>query len=188
MKLLTAPETSEWLKNVGQVEDPHGRAEVDPPDYHLQFYAPHKFSVIGAFVRVFMENLTAGEEVLIQITDSDSFSLHGAERHVMERFWSPNGRFCNLDDKPGCVLDQSEIETAVTLFALTSCFGWKCYLYGNRDQVILFNWEGDVWDVWTASEYKMLAVRELVSEFQRSAAEQRSKSDDELPFAIIPED
>ena len=186
MKLLTAAETSEWLKSVGQVEDPHGRAEVDPPDHHLQFYAPHKYSVIEAFVRVFMENFTAGEEVLLQITDY--FPFVGAERYVIERLWSPDGKVYNLDDKPGCVLDKCETETAVALFALTSCFGWKCYLYGNRDQVILFNWEGDVWDVWTASEYKMLAIRELVDSFQCSAAEQRSKSLDQLPFAIIPED
>jgi hypothetical protein len=63
----------------------------------------------------------------------------------------------------GCLFAFEEKSKAIGLFSLFTSFRWQSYLYGEPDQTVLFNWEGDILDTWTSAGFRHKAIDELAS-------------------------
>ena len=171
MEWLAAREATLWLRKHGQVEAPHHASFMNPPEHHSQFYAPVKYSVIEAFVRIFTEEIIVDGEMLLQVADCSPFTP--AEEYLMGCLWKFQAGESFPSAGSACLLGSDEKAAATGLFSITSCFRWKAYLYGPRDQIVLFNWEGDIWDTWTSSAKKAAEIARLVEGFE---------------FKIVPEE
>lgn len=164
MKCLTPNEVSSWLAEKRQIEDPH-HAHLDDIKHllHSQFEAPTKYSVVEAFVRHFLNELVIEGDVLIQFVDS--YPIHDHKRHVIESIRKMAGEDRHIEEAPGFLFCGEDRELANTLFSLMTCFQWQCNLYGDHDQLTMFNWEGEIFDVWTSSELKMKELKAIVQVF-----------------------
>ena len=137
---------------------------MNPPEHHTQFYAPTRYSVIEAFVRRFVTDMVGEGDILIQVVDWSPFTP--AQEYLVGRLWSPEAAGSCPSDGSACHLNSNETAAATALFSLTSCFGFQSYLYGTRDQVVLFNWESEIWDTWTSSFSKAKDILQLIEQFQ----------------------
>jgi hypothetical protein len=164
MEWLTPREATLWIRKHGQVEAPHHDSFMNPPEHHTQFYAPREYGETESFVRQFLEEIVVEGDVLIQLADSMPFTPAG--EYFMGHLWKlEDGETCPSDGS-GCVLHSDEFGAATGLFSLTSCLHWQAYLYGARDQIVLFNWEGAIWDTWTSSASKAQEILKLVEEYE----------------------
>ena len=63
-------------------------------------------------------------------------------------------------------IDERRVLSGCVIFALTTCFKWKCYAYGTQARMTLYNWEGEIFDFWTNSETKKEQFRSIMQEFK----------------------
>jgi hypothetical protein len=164
MKCLTKDEVSQWLNRTGQIEDPHQNPHEAISLLHAQFYAPKDYPVIEAFTSAFLENVVSEGDLLFQTTDFDLF--RDGHKFTFEAFWNYAGESRPIYEAPGCKLPFEERERAVALFSFSVGFRWRSYLYGSHDCIALFNWEGDIFDVWTSSPEKMERTKMMVQGFE----------------------
>ena len=82
----------------------------------------------------------------------------------------------HLSGAPGFLFSEKEWLDAVTLFSFSASCMWKCYLWGEREQLTLFNWEGEIFDVWPGSEKGRKALLELLKNFNLKRIIRRSKN------------
>lgn len=161
MKLLTQNQVAKWCKDVGQIEDPY-TGSVAPP-FRGQFRAPLTYRQVECFVRCMLCDIVFGNEVLIVLMDMapatrsqeiiySALRCSFAEQHATA-------------DTPGYLLSRENIEYGVALFSISVCFGWKSYLYGRQDQVILYNWEGDILDFWTEAKERYAQAEDVFRNF-----------------------
>lgn len=161
IQFLTSPEISQWLKNVGQVEDPH-TGETQPP-FVAMFYSPVGHIPNECFARVFLAEIIREGEILIHITDFGH--SNDASDFVFQSIWLADGESRSFYDVPACKIPQSDWEKAIAIFSLTASFGWKAYLYGARDQTTLYNWEGEIFDVWTSNSKHLESLARILHGF-----------------------
>jgi hypothetical protein len=147
MECLTKAEIAKWINIRGALQDPYsGESE---PEFRVKSSAPSTYFAIEYFVRAIMREIFTEGELLVEITDRspseesrdfvfDSIGSNFTDEFTIERF-------------PGFSLEHNESERAVALFSVVTCFKWKCYLYGSNHQLVLHNWEGDIFDFWTSS-------------------------------------
>jgi hypothetical protein len=171
MEWLIPREASLWIQKHHQIEAPHHASLMNPPEHHAQFYAPTKYSTIEAFVRGFVAEIIGEGDILLQIVDWSPFTP--AEEYLIGRLWNPREAGSCPSDGSACQFNSNETAAATALFSLTSCFGFKSYLYGARDQIVLFNWESEIWDTWTSSSSKAKEILQLIVQFK---------------FEFVPED
>jgi len=161
MRCLTPQEISDWVRKVGQIEDPqHGESE---PTFRIVFNAPKNYPACECFVRCFVEQVVAGGELLVVVFDSEP--SQPCQEFVCQAMRLAVGETRLIREAPGFQTNFEEREKAVALFTLMSCFRWKCFLYGDHDQITLYNWEGEIFDVWTCSEAKQKQVFEIIQNF-----------------------
>ena len=84
-----------------------------------------------------------------------------------------------LIDAPGHALSFREKDIGISLFSLSASFGWSPYLYSPRENSILHNWEGDVFDFWTNSEETFTEMKRILHEFELSETGQNGEQDGE---------
>jgi hypothetical protein len=161
MTCLDKDEVRQWLSTAGQIEDPHSGPVA--PTFALQVYAPQTYAAIECFLRCFIQDLATGSHLLLVAIDCEP--SEESQRFVHETIRRSTGEQRSVGDAPGYRADDNESEKLVALFSLMSCFGWKCYLYADRDQVVLYNWEGEIFDFWTSSKAKHGAFMEMVKTF-----------------------
>jgi hypothetical protein len=150
LKCLTKRERSQWLLKRGHVEDPAHAHESDEPRFRLEFYAPEKYGSIQTFAWRLMEAVGVTGEILFYIEDTD---LCMAEQEfVFSSLWKNMGERRHFLETPACTGTLEDAEVLAGLFALSAAFSWRSYLYGDKDQTCLFNWEGEICNIWTGSE------------------------------------
>jgi hypothetical protein len=164
MKCLTSTEISDWLKKVGQIEDPHHSTEIDTSLLHAQFYVPAKFAVVECFADRFLEEVVSEGDILFQCVDC--FPFEGAHKLAFDAFWKAAGEERSFEETPGCIIPFQEREWASLLFSLAYGFNWQCYLYASRDALMLYNWEGEIFDIWSRNPTKMEQSQELIHSFE----------------------
>jgi hypothetical protein len=161
MNCLSAQEISTWLRENCQIEDPYlGESQ---PTFRVQCEAPGPFSALQAFVSVILNQIATHGGVLIQATDS--FSAEEGPGLVIESIRRHAGEERPLEGAPGFLFGRSEIQYAVTIFALLAAFKWKSYAYAEHDQITLYNWEGEIFDLWTASAAKREEFKSVLKNF-----------------------
>jgi hypothetical protein len=161
MNTLEPQEISSWLQRVGQNEDPAlDESNSRPP---ITVSTPTSYSACECFVRCFIEQVVEQGELLVVIKDwqpsqpSQDF-IHSAIRLSFEDTRP-------IDEAPGYSFKYSEREMAVAIFTLTCCFKWKCYLYADHGELVLYNWEGEIFDVWASSKSKRDEIRFMTHNF-----------------------
>jgi hypothetical protein len=163
MKCLTPVEISVWLRNTGQVADPRSKGKKSA--YHITFNAPpdYNYQAFESYWECIIGQVVMTGDLLIVVADADPSLpcqdfIHDAIRKTA------NERRSVLE-APGYSIDYNEREKAIALLSLSSCFGWKCYLYANHDQTAFLNWEGKIFDFWTDSESKKDTVEQIMQNF-----------------------
>jgi len=167
MKCLTPSEVDKWLSRHGH----NSKADAVPV---ISFHAPTKFSVLEAFVECILRDIFIQGEVLLMVDDTDR--ERNGHLRVIKALRKLAGEKRTLDKSPVFLFAKDEWEHAVMLFSLNACFYWKCYVWGDRDQLTLFNWEGEIFDVWAGNEKGRKAVLELLKGFKLKRIIRRSKS------------
>jgi len=167
MKCLTPQEIDQWLSR-------HGHESKSDKMPVISFYAPAKFSALEAFVECVLRDVFCHGEVLLLVHDTD---LERA-RHlrVIEALRNMANERRPLSKSPGFLFAEDEWEHAVTLFSLNANFYWKCYLWGEREQLTLFNWEGEIFDLWPGNEKGRKTALELLKTFKLKKIIRRSKT------------
>ena len=166
MRCVTPREISRWLETANQFEDPYlGESE---PRLRLQFHCPDRYKSVEHFAHVFAEDIVATGDLLVVISDSEpsepsQIAIIDAIRHSI-------GESRPIRDAPGFIVERKELEKAIGLFALTSCFMWKSYLYTDHDRIVLYNWEGEIWDFWTDSESSYNLMAEMIKHWELKIA------------------
>jgi hypothetical protein len=161
-KCLTSEEASRWLQDRGQIEDPYtGEYE---PEFHLIFEAPGSYGQTDAFVEWFLKEVALADPVLLVVTDSNQFG-HPSQDVIYDALRCSLGETRPFDDAPAYLIPLAEQDFAVALFSLATTFGWKCFLYGGHDHLALYNWEGEIFDLWTSSSQVLEAVRTMINQF-----------------------
>jgi len=161
VEFLSGVEISDWLASVGQIEDPY-TGDREPP-IRIQFDAPRHYRHIEAFIRCFLSEVATSDKLLIVLTDSEP--AEESQRFVHQCLRICEGEKRPVEVVPGILLSGEEAEKAIALFTLFSSFGWKGYLYSTRDQIVLYNWEGEIFDFWTSSEQKMNELMRIIRNF-----------------------
>ena len=162
MRCLDNKAITDWLDSRSLSEDPYHRGSSH--EFYLQFYTPNDHSTFDAFVRHYYDRIISDLDSLIHMTDwslyqkSDMITVSGIR--------SSSGEDRMLIDAPGHVLPHAEMEIGVTLFGLSTSFGWSSYLYSQRHRSTLFNWEGDILDFWTDSEDRFSEMRLMIKQFE----------------------
>ena len=164
MKILSSENISKWLSNVGQIEDPHYAHEDDQPRFHIQFYAPKQHREIEFFVRRFLNEIVIEGDLLFQFIDWSPYDESVA--FIIETVWDAIGNTRQIKEAPGCSFPWEERERAIALFSIATSFGWQCYIYSTQHQLILFNWEGEIFDAWTCSPEKLDQIRQLIGHLE----------------------
>ncbi|MGZ8901009.1 MAG: hypothetical protein ACXW3Z_13015 [Limisphaerales bacterium] len=161
LKCLTRREQSQWLNNRGHVEDPFHAHESDEPKFRLRFYTPEKYSRLQTFAWHFIEEVCGKDEILFSIEDTD---LNRTEQDfVFSSLWKNLREKRSFLKTPACVGSVNDAEIMAGFFGLSAAFSWRTYLYGSEDQISLFNWEGEICDIWTASKTKRDLTRKMIS-------------------------
>lgn len=166
MRCLTAREIKQWLRQHGH----GGKSDIIPA---ISFYAPNHFGSVECFVECVLREIFVRGEVLLLVTDTDL----GRYRHlrIVDGLRCLAGEKRSLEKAPGFLFSETEWQDAVTLFAFAASCMWQCYLWGERDQLTLFNWEGEIFDVWPGSKTGKKATLELIKNFKLKKILRRAK-------------
>lgn len=162
MRILTPEQITNWISLHNQIEDPYLGEEQ--PLFRIQCYAPRNYTAIESFVEVFCDQIITSGDLLCHITDdsptkpSRNIVLDDIRKNLYET--RP------LQDAPGLLAERNEMWNIIAIFSLICCFEWKGYLYGCHNQLILYNWEGEIFDIWTNSEIKHNEILDVVKSFQ----------------------
>lgn len=167
MKCLTSREVEKWLRRHGH----DSKTDVMPP---ISFHAPFEFGPVEGVVETVLKDVFVRGEVLLLIADTGLGSYH--HLRVVEGLRRLAGEKRSLEKAPGFLFAETEWLDAVTLFSFTASCMWQCYLWGEREQLTLFNWEGEVFDVWPGSDQGRKAVLELLKNYKLKRFVRRSKS------------
>ena len=166
MKCLTPQEISEWIRQTGQVEDPHHATEDMPSLLHVQFYSPSEYSRIESFVTTFLTEIVLDGDLLFQVVDW--YPFEDCKQFTTAALWQAFGEMRQMGEVTGCLIPSQHWARAIALFSIMTGFRWQCYLYGSRDQTILYNREGDILDAWTSSSEKMDSIHSLIQRYKFS--------------------
>jgi hypothetical protein len=162
MKCLTPEEISNWIKVNGQIEDPYlGESE---PIYRVQCTAPLNYFAIEYFLKSMMNLGFSEADMLVQPTDWEP--TEDCRDFIINAIRHEIGETRPIEQAPGFLVTPAEREKAVAIVAVTTCFKWKSYLYGSNNQMVLYNWEGEIFDFWTNSEAKNKEFRNLMQSFE----------------------
>ncbi len=146
MTCLSEVEVESWLQHRSIPHAPyHGESA---PRYYTQFYTPVGHRAMDAFTRDYYTQIIGEGDTLVHVTDwslyteSDMISVKAIRNYATEE---PRP----LVDAPGHIICFSDMEIGVSLFGLAGTFEWSAYVYSERNNSILFNWEGEIFDFWT---------------------------------------
>lgn len=170
MKCITEKEISQWLTNAGHDEKIAGSDSVKTT--LIQFQAPDTYGAIENFMRCFFADIVIEGDMLIIVTDHEPEQESQLFVFNALRFHNDENR--PIEQAPGFLIEAIEREKAVALFALVTSFGWKSYLYADHGKITLFNWEGEIFDVWISSEAKQLNLRRILNNFNLKEVESQS--------------
>ena len=162
MQGLTPPQIAAWLTSHGQIEDPH-LGDHAPP-YLVTCYAPNTYMAMECFLRCVLRQLMAGCDCVFQVTDP--YPSEECRDFAFYALRCEAGEKRSLEEAPGFFIPPAERERAIALFAGTAMFKWKAYLYADRQQMTLYNWEGDIFDFWSDSADKCDEFRRLMKGFE----------------------
>jgi hypothetical protein len=161
-KCITSQEASRWLQDRGQIEDPYtGECE---PEFHLIFEVPRSYEVTDQFVGWFLKEVVRADPVLLVVTDATQVG-YPSQDVIHDALRCSLGETRPFDDAPAYLIPLHEQGFAVALFSLATTFGWKCFLYGGHDHLALYNWAGEIFDLWTSSSQVLEAVRTMINQF-----------------------
>lgn len=167
MKCLTETEISQWLTNAGHDEQPEKTDSVKARP--MQFRAPDTYGAIENFMQCFLAEVVAEGDVLIVVTDDEP--SRESQIFISDALRLNNGENRHLREAPGYLIRANERDKAIALFALMTSFGWKSYLYGDHDQVTLYNWEGEIFDAWISSETMQANLSRIIRNFDLEVIE-----------------
>lgn len=167
MKCLTSREISRWLTRHGHDDE----LDIMPA---ISFYAPIQLRATEYLADCLLREVFVGGDVLLVINDTDF--EHPRHLKVVNGLRLMAGEKRPLSASAGFLFTQDEWEHAVMLFSLCASFYWKCYLWGARDQLTLFNWEGEIFDVWPGSQAGRKAVLRLLESFRLKRIIRRAKT------------
>jgi hypothetical protein len=164
---LTADETTRWLQLHGQAEDPHSHPEandqVNSP-FHGERYAPPAYGTIESFTDRWLTEIVPSGDVLFQLVEWDVWCE--PRGYIVKKLLPMFDEAVPFKKMGGFLLEPSERHVATALFSLSTSFMWKSYLYGETERTTLFNWEGEILDVWTSSDARFQLIEHLLDEFQ----------------------
>jgi hypothetical protein len=166
MRVLTQLETQQWLQKHGHVEDPHVNLDLNklPSNYsHSQRYSPSAYGTIESFTDQYLSEITPEGDWLLQITVWDVWC--DSRGYIIKSLLPTFDEACAYRQMGSFLFNSAERPKAIAIFSLTSCFMWKSYIYGEFDQSVLYNWEGEIFDFWTTSAIKFKQVDKLFKQF-----------------------
>lgn len=161
MKILGREEVSAWLAKHSQIEDPF-EGPVDPP-FRVPFKSPMSFRSCECFVRAFLNQIVEQGEILVVVADaSPAEPCHELLSNAVR---TSIGERRGISDAPGYLIGFPEREQAVAIFSLMVSFAWKCYLYADHRQIVLYNWEGTIFDMWSDAPKTLQDTTVLIRNF-----------------------
>lgn len=159
MRCLDQSEITQWLTERQVTPEPYGRSDL--PTHYRQFELPSRPLANAAFVRRFLA--MSNDEILVHITDWSTYEP--AEMAVVDSLRKASGESRHLIDAPGHLFPADESELAIALFGHAGNFEWNAYLYRPNDFATLYNWEGELYDFWSADAKTHAALTSLADEF-----------------------
>lgn len=157
MKCLTALEIDAWMKKHGH----HVEPDLMPG---ISFFAPQRFQAIECLIECVLREVFVRGEILMVVSDTDLG--HRRHIHIFEAFRRFAGETRGIKEAPGFLFPENEWQDIVTLFSLTVGFDWCCYLWGDHEQVTLFNWEGEIFDIWAGGEHGKNLTLNMLKNFK----------------------
>lgn len=163
MHWITSDDALKWIVAHGQLEDPY--RDGSKSGLRIQFYAPTHYLAIEHFVRCCLTEILAdSDEFLVLLTDWEP--TEPCRDMVLNALRASTGEARSITQAPACIVSKDDPESAIALFALVVSFKWKAYLYGTYNQTVLYNWEGEIFDVWTDSPDLARALRTILQNFK----------------------
>ncbi len=156
MTCLTMSEQSELLARLSIVEEPYGKDIA--PKHYCQFYAPKTLRAIQAVTRDLGLTFFKSNQALLTVKDWALYDPH--EMHLFESLRKTHGESRPLIEAPAHLFTSTEHADLIGLFGLSVAFEWTSYLYFVDSRVTLLNWEGVIFDFWSAGR----EAREEMSE------------------------
>ncbi len=166
MHCLRKEQIASWLTKHSLPADPYNEYAGSLPLY-LQFHAPKRFRPIEAFTREFSALAAPHDEVLVSVIDT--IAPWNLELRMFNRLRPESAP--DLLEAPGHLFARDEVEDMIAMFSLTVALEWKAYLYIPERHLILYNWEGEIFDFWTTNESASMCVRALLQDFQLNETE-----------------
>jgi hypothetical protein len=146
MICLTESEVENWLQDRSIPHAPYHSESA--PTYYTQFYAPEGHRALDKFTRDYYAQIIGEGDTLVHVTywslytESDMISIKALRNYETEEPRS-------LVDAPGHTICFADMDFGVSLFGLAGTFEWSAYVYSERNNSILYNWEGEIFDFWT---------------------------------------
>jgi hypothetical protein len=163
MKCLTNAECSDWLRNQRMVEEPYGEP-LPVGSHYKQFAPPTSARHLAAFSRHLFDWLGNYDTALLHITDWGLYKPD--EMAVIQAIRRSHGEHRMLIDAPGHLFEAKERDELIGMFYLTVMFGWSAYLYFPAAKATIFNWEGDLIDLWSADAEHFSKFSSIIDTFQ----------------------
>ncbi len=163
MQLLTVAEQSRWLADRQLPADPYA-AGGDVFQFYLQFYPPENFRGVESFIKGFLEYAGRGSDLMVTVMDTVNPDPY--ELRLFDRLRTLNEERRRLLDTPVHLFEPTEDDDVIAMFTLTVAFQWQAYLHVPKTRTVLYNWEGDIFDFWTADRLVFESVSRMLDTFE----------------------
>lgn len=163
MHLLETTQQARWLAERNLPVEPYEKGSYDL-EFYLQFHVPKSFRGIEYFTKGVIECAGKGGQLLVTVTDT--VMAEPFETRLFERLRTPNMESKRLIDQPAHLFDHEEDEDVIAMFSLTVALEWKAYLHFPASRSVLYNWEGEIFDFWSADYEVFKNLSQLVQAFE----------------------
>lgn len=131
--------------------------------FYLQFHAPSRFHQIEALTETFLDQIVNAKDAMITVVDTPLMTT--SNFRLFEQLRNAHGEKRLWLETPAHLFGREEQPDLIGLFGLTVIFGWMAYLYVPNSRSVLYNWEGEIFDFWTAEETTMSEMAKLIDRF-----------------------
>ena len=159
MKCFTQEEIDHWLTEQQVTPSPYGKSES--PNHYLQFKMPGRALANSAFIRNFL--MQSQSEILVDVTDWPTYEP--AEMLIIDSLRHKCGESRNLIDAPGHLFSAEESEWVIAVFGHIGSYEWTAISDVQTIWQLLYSWEREVYDFWSASAETHLALTTLTEKF-----------------------
>jgi hypothetical protein len=162
MRILSSTELAAWMTANKLPSEPYAQGG-EAFAFYLQFHAPQSFRSIECFIEALLHHAGTGGETMVTVVDT--VNLYDYEYRFFEKLRFPAGETKSILEAPAHLFSAHEFTDVIPMFSLTVGWQWQAYLHMPRSRSVLFNWEGELFDLWTDDRAVLTGVRELLERF-----------------------